>query len=198
MSFLISFNGQFKPYTLPERYAFPRRIHTNKASTENSIDEAKFDNSQKPSQLKNNTWGISQYKKNERKLKNFTQIPYAFEIMSKGLVTARPESTLKEMYDLMKRSNIHHLPILDQEKILRGIVSDRDLINRDMGLKAQDIMQTEVLVCNKNTKIQILASIMLHENLHSIPILNDDYQLIGIVTQTDLLKTIMQVGLINE
>ena len=77
------------------------------------------------------------------------------------------------------------------------MITDKDLIRIDENILLKDRMQTEVIVCRENTQIQILAMIMLHEKIHSMPVISHDNNLIGIVTQSDILKAIMTNKLIN-
>ncbi len=49
------------------------------------------------------------------------------EIMTSGLITANPEWTLKECSIRMQKHNIHHLPVVNEEGVLVGLISATDL-----------------------------------------------------------------------
>lgn len=49
------------------------------------------------------------------------------DIMTTNVITVSPETYVEEAYDLMKESRIRHLPVVDRDGALVGIVSDRDL-----------------------------------------------------------------------
>lgn len=49
------------------------------------------------------------------------------EIMTAPVVTGRPDMTLKEASALMQSKKFHHLPILDEQGLLVGIISDTDI-----------------------------------------------------------------------
>jgi CBS domain-containing protein len=49
------------------------------------------------------------------------------EIMSGPLITARPEWTLKECSQVMQKHHIHHLPVVDENGILIGMISATDI-----------------------------------------------------------------------
>lgn len=49
------------------------------------------------------------------------------EIMTAPVITADPEWTLKECSRRMQQSNIHHLPVADENDILIGIISATDI-----------------------------------------------------------------------
>lgn len=49
------------------------------------------------------------------------------EIMSENLVTANPEWSLKECSIEMQKNNIHHMPVVDKNNLLVGLISSTDL-----------------------------------------------------------------------
>ncbi len=49
------------------------------------------------------------------------------EIMTAPVVTGRPDMTLKEASALMQSKKFHHLPVLDEQGLLVGIISDTDI-----------------------------------------------------------------------
>ena len=59
-------------------------------------------------------------------------------------------------------------------------------------------MTKEVIACLDNTRIQDIAKIMLHENINSIPIINNDYNLLGILTTRDILHFMTRIAHLQE
>jgi CBS domain-containing protein len=58
----------------------------------------------------------------------FGDIPLS-EIMSKPLITVRPSTTLKDAVVLMQQKDIRRVPVLDENRQLVGIITDKDIIN---------------------------------------------------------------------
>lgn len=196
MSFLVSYGGQFKIYNLPESFHYERIHPTGKLLSNKKVqsdDETEF---QKNFHQKANP-SIAAYKSQEKKHINI-ESSEARDIMTHSLKTLKETATIQDALSLMEKNYIHHLPILGENQDLVGIISDRDLLkqqNRNMQLI--DIMQREVVVCAIHTKIPVLASVMLHEGIHCMPVINAEKELIGIVTQTDILKALLNSDLLK-
>jgi CBS domain-containing protein len=198
MSFLVSFNGQFQPYRLPDNFHYDR-VHqlyqAEKGKKVKDTDENSF--SKVLEKEEHNKQAINSYQRNTKKdHENFVS-PCASDLMTRSVKTMLDKNTVKEAIDLMKKYHIHHLPIMNETKELVGMISDKDLIRISDTVTLGERMQTEVIVCKENTQIQILAMIMLHENIHSMPVIDEVNKMIGIVTQSDILRAIMTNKLIN-
>src|SRR5437879_10798720 len=73
------------------------------------------------------------------------------EIMTMNPSTAEIESTIEEIATLMKEADVGAIPILDDDRDLAGIVTDRDIVVRCIAegrdpseCRAEDILQTKV------------------------------------------------------
>ncbi len=49
------------------------------------------------------------------------------EVMTKQLITVKPDTSLHDIVDIMLNNNISHLPVVDNDELI-GIISDRDLV----------------------------------------------------------------------
>lgn len=120
---------------------------------------------------------------------------FAKDIMSFPVRTINKETTVLEAVNSLNKFKNKHLLISEAHRII-GIVSDRDLLRQGANIEAsqtriQNIMSNEVIMAKEDAEIKVLANIMLHENISAIPIIDDKNQLVGIVTQSDLLRCIM-------
>ena len=95
------------------------------------------------------------------------------------------------------KNKIHHLPILDKDDTLVGIISDRDLHHPTTDLVTK-YMSSEVLTCLDTTRIQDIAKIMLHENISALPVINNLHELKGMITKTDLLYFLTKIIHLEE
>ena len=55
-------------------------------------------------------------------------------------------------------------------------------------LKAKDIMTEDVITINKNASIEELSSILLENKISGVPVMDDDSNLVGVVTEADIIE----------
>jgi acetoin utilization protein AcuB len=129
------------------------------------------------------------------------------ELMNRTLVTIAESSSCREAVELMHRARIRHLPVLRDDGALVGVVTDRDLrhylfrphVGKDIGassvellLKAEavsEIMSAPVLTIDAADAVTEAARIMLENKVGSLPV-TEGGRLVGIITETDLLREI--------
>jgi acetoin utilization protein AcuB len=124
------------------------------------------------------------------------------DVMQTTLTTVGPGTTLPEALRLMRERGIRHLPVLEHGKLV-GIVSDRDL-KRAMAspatslaaqeltyllerLRLEEIMTRTVITVSPTSPIEEAAHIMVQERISAMPVAVQG-QLIGLVTETDVLR----------
>lgn len=113
-------------------------------------------------------------------------------IMTRDLVTAGPDDTLSVARDIFMRDRVHHLPIVDGNKLV-GILTTYDLFKfhgRNGSydtVKIGDIMTTHIATLEPDDKVGSAAELFLENLFHAVPIVKDG-DLQGIVTSFDVLK----------
>lgn len=126
----------------------------------------------------------------------------AEQIMSEHVHTIKESTSIELIWSLFESKGIHHLPVIsDQTLQMSGILSDHDYLikvhmnglGEEMEIQALDIMTDNVLAASPDTEIRELARVMCEHKIGAVPIVNNDDKLVGIVTRSDILKT-----LINE
>jgi acetoin utilization protein AcuB len=89
----------------------------------------------------------------------------------------------------MRKANVHHLVVVDGERIV-GVLSQRDLGGtRDEMLPAgrvADLMSSHVVVAAPETSVRTAASLLRGHDIGCLPVV-DGKKLVGIVTTSDLL-----------
>jgi CBS domain-containing protein len=84
-----------------------------------------------------------------------------------------------------------HLPVLDDRGRLVGILSDRDILRalaRPKSTIVAEIMTRSPVTVKADAAAHTAATIMLDRKIGSLPVVNDDGQLVGLVTETDFLE----------
>lgn len=128
------------------------------------------------------------------------------EVMSKDLITVRPDAILKDVKSILDAENIHHIPVTTDQGDFLGIISKSDLLLLlDWGTKlnlpaslrkntflltsnlAKDIMETNVLRIGPDDTIQKCVQIFRENYFHALPVVNESNKLVGIVTTYDLM-----------
>ena len=126
------------------------------------------------------------------------------QIMSHDVVCVAPDTTLMEIRKLLQERGFHHLLVLNENDELVGVISDRDVLRvvspfidtftesqrdvRTLSRPASDIMRDEPITVHHSTSITDAAARLLHEDISSLPVVDENDQLCGIVTSKDLLR----------
>jgi CBS domain-containing protein len=131
------------------------------------------------------------------------------EIMTRNPITVKPDTFIEQVHQLFESHTFHHLPVVEQGKLI-GIISKTDylkirhmLANTWSGqticqelykdMCARDIMTHEPLKIESADTIGLAADIFMANTLHALPVV-DDGELVGIITSHDLLSHAYQEG----
>ncbi len=124
----------------------------------------------------------------------------AKQIMSSPVLTLSIDATFEKAWKLIVDYRFRHVPIATEGDKLFGILSDRDLL-REAALLTQDgfreetnirsIIKTNVLTASPDTEIKKIAQLFFDERIGSMPIVDEDGKLLGIITRSDILRTIV-------
>ena len=126
------------------------------------------------------------------------------DIMKQDIVTLSPNNTIEDAITLLTLHKIRHIPIVDDNKKILGIISDRDirdaspsiLIHNEQSdyLKTQltKIMTRNVITGSPLDFVEEAAAIFYEYKISCLPVERQG-KLIGIVTETDLLHTLVQL-----
>lgn len=130
------------------------------------------------------------------------------DIMTEKPATVRLDSTLREALELMEQIGCHHLPVLNTENHLIGIISDRDCrtalnspyILRERWqdeelvdhLRVRLMMTPAPIVVAPDAKAENAAQLMLENKISCLPVMRDE-TLVGIITRSDMLIAFMNL-----
>ena len=113
-------------------------------------------------------------------------------IMIKDLITLGPESTLAHVRDIFKSKRIHHIPIVDEGKLV-GLVTTYDLWMKNPNQSDYDTILVKEIMSKKLVKLEIddkvgtAAELFLDNRFHALPVVDKDI-LVGLVTTFDILR----------
>jgi len=105
-------------------------------------------------------------------------------------VTIRCGRTVKDALDIMAEYHIGGIPVVDDEKHLVGIVTNRDLrFERHLDKLIDDVMTTENLVTTHlQTDLSAAAQILQENKIEKLPVVDKDNRLVGLITYKDITK----------
>lgn len=129
------------------------------------------------------------------------------EHMSTNVITASPDTPIMEARNKMKEHNIRRLPVTGGDKLV-GIVTEGDIqeagpsdatslsiweLNYLLAkIKVEEVMTKEVLTIKPENTIEEAALIMRENKVAGLPVV-DEERLEGIITESDILDTIIDV-----
>ena len=117
------------------------------------------------------------------------------DVMTHPVLTAKPDDTLRDIQQVMKKGHITGVPIIDDQNTLLGVISMDDIINAlDNGWitdPAQKRMTTQVIVLEDTMSLSFCVSYFNRYTFGRYPVLDRDGRLVGIVTASDVVSTLL-------
>jgi len=125
------------------------------------------------------------------------------DLMTEQLFTVRPDNDLATVRDLMVDHRIRHIPVVDPEENVVGIVTHRDLLRHSLieqeevpayveEVVLEQVQVREVMTPNPDTvaadtDIREAAQIMLDNKYGCLPVVEGS-RLVGILTESDFVR----------
>lgn len=127
--------------------------------------------------------------------------------MSTDVITISPETTLPEAHQIMMNEEIRRLPVVDREGRLVGIVTRGDIRGAEPSpatslsiwemnyllttLKVDKIMTRNPKVIHADSTIGEAARMMLENRVSGLPVVDEDYRVVGIITESDIFSMVV-------
>lgn len=128
--------------------------------------------------------------------------------MSKNVITLDVNDYMAGAVFLMKQHKIRRLPVVKKGKLV-GILTDRDLKQASASgatsleihellyliskIKVEDIMTKEPITIAPDYTVEEAAQILLENRISGLPVLDQEGNLVGIITQTDIFKALVSL-----
>ncbi|MBW2265849.1 MAG: CBS domain-containing protein [Deltaproteobacteria bacterium] len=129
--------------------------------------------------------------------------------MTTDVITVTEDMSMMKASILMKEKRIRSLPVVDEKGKLIGIVTDTDLRDASpskattldvyelnyllSSMKIKDLMTKEPAYVKPDETVEFAAILMVENKISSLPVINNKNALIGIVTQTDIFKVLLNI-----
>ncbi len=110
--------------------------------------------------------------------------------MIKDPITLKKTNTLSDALNVMKENRIGGIPITDEDEILIGIITNRDLrFQRDLQTAIGDVMTKENLItAAKGTDLKEAEQILQEYKIEKLPVVDAQNKLLGLITFKDIQK----------
>lgn len=110
--------------------------------------------------------------------------------MIKDPITVRPEQTIRESLELMQKYRISGIPVVNDDNLLVGILTNRDLrFEPNLNLHVRDIMTKENLITTTaGTTLEKAEQILQKYKIEKLPVVDKKGKLIGLITFKDIQK----------
>ncbi len=135
--------------------------------------------------------------------------------MTRKVITVDPETKIFDAQELMQANNIRHLPVIEKDDKLVGIVTDRDIRSalpysffkksldelekeKISTLRAKDIMSKKPITISPSYTIQDALIMIQESNVGALPVVDDKGKITGIISVMDLLRAFINVLGIGE
>ena len=133
-------------------------------------------------------------------IKEREAVVHAYQLMSHPVVTVPLALDIPVAWQLFREQPYHQLPVLDRQRRIVGILSERDFlrflvidgeqISYVPGKTVADAMTAEVITADPVTDVRRIAHVMLTYHLSAIPVVDEQDALIGLVSHSDILRAV--------
>lgn len=134
--------------------------------------------------------------------------------MTKDVITITADRSMMKASKVMKDKGISRVPVVDESGKILGIVSDRDIKDAspskattlDMHelyyllseIKIKDIMTKKPVCIRADETVEKAAVLMLEGNFGGLPVLDENDVVVGIITDTDIFKVLVEISGVYE
>lgn len=126
----------------------------------------------------------------------------AADLMTENPRTVREEDSVADALEILEQLDVRHLPVVDEEGNLVGMLSDRDLRpirserdEEDEVRRARtpvtDLMTSAVVSVTPDAEMEEIVELMLDHRIGAVPVVNGEGQVVGIVSYVDILRALV-------
>ncbi|MEN9988102.1 MAG: hypothetical protein RLZZ585_1141 [Bacteroidota bacterium] len=105
-------------------------------------------------------------------------------------ITLLENALVQDALQLMKENSIGGIPVVNEQKVLKGILTNRDLrFEKNMLRPVAEIMTSENIITTGETTDLTTAEVILQQNrIEKLPVVDEQNRLIGLITYRDIIK----------
>lgn len=117
----------------------------------------------------------------------------ASQIMSHPVVTVPASATVKRSWDRMQEMSLRYLVVINDDGNPLGVLSDRTLLLKGIESYAtvDQLLTRKLIAAKPSTDVRRVALTLLEQGISSMPVVDDDDQVVGLVCRSDLLRLLI-------
>ena len=136
----------------------------------------------------------------------------ARELMTPDPLTVTPQTSIAEVWDLMREADVRHVPVVQGEALV-GMVSDRDLgrvdiarlltvegagtLRDELAMPIVGLMSSAVLAVGPETEIGEVIDLLIEHKIGAVPVVREETrEVLGIISYVDVLRGLS--GVLSE
>jgi len=121
------------------------------------------------------------------------------ELINNNIPRLKLKDPVSKALRLIRDFRVTHLPVTDGDKFL-GLISEDDLLDQDEPKLPMELMQEYFIQASVHDNEHFLNAVTCSNQVDStvVPVINDENELVGVITTNDLLKTIGNFAGTNE
>lgn len=114
-------------------------------------------------------------------------------VMTTNVKTVQISQKMSEVLRILAENQIHHVPVVDGRR-LSGMISTTDIIRLNITVSNADewtierVMKKNLVTIELHDSVRKAAQLLSDGIFHSLPVINKDRHLVGIITSTDLIR----------
>ena len=124
------------------------------------------------------------------------------EWMSSPVIVVDPDSAVSFALTLMRRRSVHSVVVsITEDKLTYGIVTTTDIRDKILAadrnpseVRVREIMTAPVLTAKPGWTLRECSQKMQANNIHHMPVVDDNGELVGIISATDLFRAAEEIG----
>ena len=120
------------------------------------------------------------------------------EIMNPNVISVKPDTTLREVSELMNKHKIGSVVVIEDDKVV-GIVTERDFATKIITepylpeTKVSAVMSSPVIYVNSDQSAADIIDMMANHEIRKVPVI-DNGKVVGIVSGTEFLRLFVQAS----
>ena len=116
--------------------------------------------------------------------------------MSNAPITLRDDTVYWEAFEIMREKDLHHIPVVDENNAIVGILTRRDLqisaqYFKESPVEVSEVMHSPVVTISPGELLSEAAKQMIDNRIGGLPVPGTNDQMVGIPPETDLLRALI-------
>jgi len=122
----------------------------------------------------------------------------ASDVMVKDILTVKPGDKISHAHLLMIKNNIGGIPVVEEDNILVGIITQRDISLSRLAIELEpsnnvgDLMTKNPKTVSKRETLKDILEKMFKYNIERLPVIEENNRLIGLVLREPILKKVLK------